>query len=312
MKISSHAFGSLADGREVTLWKLESDGGLVAEVLDYGVTIRRILVPDKNGALTNVVLGYDSISDYESHNAFFGATVGRFANRIKGASFVLNGETYHLAANNGPNHIHGGPNGFHRKLWQAEPRTDGVVFSCLSPDGEEGYPGNLQVFIKISWQGSRLTIHYTARTDKDTVLNLTNHSYFNLDGGTVEAQELRIEADGYTPVGDSLIPTGEILPVEGTPYDFRSSRPIGCYGYDTNFVLSGGAVAKSSKSGITMIMDTTEPGVQLYTPGDPPRAFCLETQHFPDCIHNPQWPSCILRAGETFESETGYRFEVNP
>ena len=340
MKITNRRFGTLSTGEAVTLWRMESEGGLVAEVLDYGVTIRSLQVPDKNGRLTDVVLGYDSLTAYETHNAFFGATVGRFANRIKDARFELNGKTYRLAANNGANHIHGGPTGFHRRIFQAESQKDGVLFSYLSKDGEEGYPGNLLVTVKVSWQGNRLTLHYTARCDMDTVLNMTNHSYFNLDGqGDVGKQILMIASDGYTPTDENLIPTGEIQSVEGTAVDFRQPKPIGrdlekkeactlmgkCY--DTNLVLNGenpAAVAVSARSGIVMTMDTTEPGVQLYTPGPmdamPTKngtvygerpAFCLETQHFPDSMHHPQWPTCVLQSGKLFESETGYTFTIS-
>ncbi len=338
MTISNRPFGALADGTPVSCWTLTSETGLVAEVLDYGVTIRSVVVPDKNGRPTDVVLGYDTVEEYVAQDAYLGATVGRFANRIREGRFQLNGESYCLCINNGPNHLHGGLRGFDRYVWQSRQEEAGVVFTRLSPDGEEGYPGNLQLQVTIGWIGNALTITYDAQTDRDTILNLTNHSYFNLNGagsGRIEGHSLQLNADRYTVCDENCTPTGELAPVEGTAMDFRSPKPIGrdverdepCVrpylGYDSNFVLSGHpvAVAVGDVSGITLVADTDQPGVQLYTanyltdrPGKQGQrygfrsGFCLETQHFPDAINHPQWPSCILRPGERFHSTTSYAF----
>ena len=336
MQILKHPFGTLADGAAVTSWTLVSEEGLRAEILDYGVTIRSLIVPDRDGNPVDVVLGYDTLEEYVRNSGYVGATIGRFANRIGGASFCLNGETYTLAANDGANHLHGGRKGFDKRIWAAEELKNAVRFSLTSPDGEEGYPGTLQVTVTVSWQGRSLELRYHAETDRDTILNLTNHSYFNLDGqGTVYDQLLQLGADHFTLGGEGCLPTGEIVPVAGTAMDFRTERRIGdavdseepCVkrsgGYDSNFVLSRSpaAVARSEKTGITLTITTDQPGIQFYSSNAlTPRtgkggaryglrsAFCLETQHFPDCIHHPDWPTCVLRAGESFDSFT--RFEL--
>ena len=339
MKITKHPFGTLADGTAVSCWTMENAHGLRAELLDYGATIRSVQVPDRAGRLIDVVLGYDDLAGYAGNPSFYGATIGRFGNRIGGAEFALNGKTYWLAKNNGENHLHGGLRGFDKYVWQGTEEPDGVCFTRVSPDGEEGYPGTLTVSVKFSWQGDGLMLHYTAQCDQDTILNLTNHSYFNLDGeGTVQEQLLCVNADAFTPNDAGCLPLGVIAPVAGTAMDFRTMKPIGrdadrdedCVrlsgGYDANFVLNAGApsaVAKSPKTGVVMTMTTDQPGVQLYTAnGMDARtgkrgqvyghrgAFCLETQHYPDCIHHPDWPSCILRAGEAFDSETVYAFSL--
>lgn len=338
MKIEKNAFGSLKDGTQVFCWILTNENGLKAEVLDYGVTIRAIVVPDKNGNPVDVVLGYDTLEEYVSDKCYLGTTIGRFANRIKGASFQLNGKTYDLFANDGKNHSHGGKRGFNSYVWESRQQGDSVVFSRVSPDGEEGYPGNLQISVTIGWKGNSLTITYDAKSDQDTVVNFTNHSYFNLNGagnGIVDGHLMQMNADRYTPNADDCVPTGEIRSVAGSAMDFREPKTIGkdayndepCVklfnGYDTNFVISGHPIATTvgDQTGITMVTDTDQPGVQLYTAnamrdtkGKDGKnysfrsAFCLETQHYPDCIHNPQWPTCILRAGEAFHSFTTYTF----
>ena len=338
MQIIKQPFGSLADGSAVTAWTLISDDGLRAEILDYGVTIRSLTVPDRDGTPVDVVLGYDTLEEYVQNRGYVGATIGRFANRIGGASFSLNGETYTLAANDGVNHLHGGEQGFDKRIWAAEETETGIRFSLTSPDGEEGYPGTLQVTVTVSWQGRGLELRYHAETDRDTILNLTNHSYFNLDGqGTVYDQLLQLGADSFCMGGPGCLPTGELLPVAGTAMDFRTERRIGdavdsgepCVklsgGYDSNFVLSSSpaAVARSEKTGIVMTVTTDQPGVQFYSANFlTPRtgkggaqyglrsAFCLETQHYPDCIHHSDWPTCILRAGESFDSFTCFEFSV--
>lgn len=334
--ITKRPFGALEDGTAVSLWELTNERGLTAQVLDYGVTIRSVLVPDKRGKLVDVVLGYDTLKEYVRDGCYLGTTVGRCANRIKGASFELNGKTYPLYANNGENHLHGGKRGFNKYVWHGEQTGGAVTFSRLSPDGEEGYPGNLQVQVTIGWEGDSLTIRYEATTDQDTVVNLTNHSYFNLNGkGKINGHLLQVAADHYTLNGRDGIPTGEVVSVEGSAMDFRTPKTIGqdagkkepCVsffnGYDSNFIISGHpfATAVGDKTGITLIADTDQPGVQLYTANalGPRlgkkgrfygfrRGFCLETQNYPDAIHHPQWPSCILKAGETYRSVTTYTF----
>ena len=334
--ITKRPFGALEDGTAVSLWELTNERGLTAQVLDYGVTIRSVLVPDKRGKLVDVVLGYDTLKEYVRDGCYLGTTVGRCANRIKGASFELNGKTYPLYANNGENHLHGGKRGFNKYVWNGEQTGEAVTFFRLSPDGEEGYPGNLQVQVTIGWEGDSLTIRYEATTDQDTVVNLTNHSYFNLNGkGKINGHLLQVAADHYTLNGRDGIPTGEVVSVEGSAMDFRTPKTIGqdagkkepCVsffnGYDSNFIISGHpfATAVGDKTGITLIADTDQPGVQLYTANAlGPRlgkkgsfygfrsGFCLETQNYPDAIHHPQWPSCILKAGETYRSVTTYTF----
>lgn len=334
--ITKRPFGTLEDGTAVSLWELTNERGLTAQVLDYGVTIRSVLVPDKRGKLVDVVLGYDTLKEYVRDGCYLGTTVGRCANRIKGASFELNGKTYPLYANNGENHLHGGKRGFNKYVWHGEQTGEAVTFSRLSPDGEEGYPGNLQVQVTMGWEGDSLTIRYEATTDQDTVVNLTNHSYFNLNGkGKINGHLLQVAADHYTLNGRDGIPTGEVVSVEGSAMDFRTPKTIGqdagkkepCVsffnGYDSNFIISGHpfATAVGDKTGITLIADTDQPGVQLYTANAlGPRlgkkgsfygfrsGFCLETQNYPDAIHHPQWPSCILKAGETYRSVTTYTF----
>lgn len=338
MSISKRSFDTLQDGTQVTSWLLTSEKGLQAEVLDYGVTIRSIIVPDQNGQPVDVVLGYDTLEEYVSDTEYLGATVGRFANRIKNASFELNGKTYSLFANDGSNHLHGGKRGFNKYVWESRQEGDAVIFCRTSPDGEEGYPGNLNVQVTIGWEANSLVIRYAAETDQDTVINLTNHSYFNLNGagnGNIEQHTMQINAPWYTPSTPDCVPTGEVIAVNDSAMDFRTVKTIGrdmgndepCVkwfkGYDTNLILDGhpAATAVGNQSGITMVTDTDQPGIQLYTAnelGDVKgktgktygfhSAFCLETQHYPDCIHHPQWPTCILRAGETFHSFTSYTF----
>ena len=338
MTISRRPFGTLPDGRVITAWTLTNEKGLQAEILDYGAIIRKIIVPDQKGEPVDVVLGYDTLEEYVADDCYLGATVGRCANRIKGAAFQLNGKHYGLHANNGANHLHGGINGFHKCVWSGQQVEDKVVFSRVSPDGEEGYPGHLSVSVTFGWQGDCLTIQYDAQSDQDTVVNLTNHSYFNLNGagnGDINLHLLEVKADRYTLNAADGIPTGEIVSVEGSAMDFRTPKPIGrdaqldepCVrffkGYDSNFVLSGHPIATAvgDKTGITLVVDTDQPGVQLYTANALTdrkgkngkdygfrSAFCLETQHFPDSIHHPQWPTCILRAGERLRSVTTFTF----
>ncbi len=340
MEISKRYFGTMADGTAVYCWRIANDAGLAAELLDYGATIRSIVVPDKNGMLTDVVLGYDTLEEYVQNGGCFGGTVGRFANRIGGACFELNGKTYQLFANNGANHLHGGRQGFHKRVWQAKEAEDGVVFEILSPDGDEGYPGALRLQVKFSWKGNGLELRYRAVSDQDTIVNFTNHVYFNLDDSPdVQKQLLRIDADAFTINDAHCLPTGEIVSVEGTAMDFRKEKPIGqdadrdeaCVkhsgGYDANFILNAAGAsmhARSLKSGICLNVSTDQPGVQLYTANGMKErrckngriyghrgGFCLETQHYPDCIHHPEWPSCILGKDEVFESKTEFTFSLD-
>ncbi|MEW6159698.1 MAG: aldose epimerase family protein [Verrucomicrobiota bacterium] len=345
MTIHQSEFGRLPDGQSVQLFTLSNSAGVVARITNYGAILTELHTPDRSARSVNVVLGFDNLDPYLRGHPYFGATTGRVANRIAKGRFTLNGQEYVLAINNGPNHLHGGLKGFDKVLWDAKalPATEtaaAVQFSYLSPDGEEGYPGNLAVEVKYTLtEQNALRIDYAATTDKATLINLTNHSYFNLAGaGDVLGHEVLLAADRYTPVDDSLIPTGEIASVEGTPLDFRAPVALGAHinllkpnpgGYDHNFVLNsgGGALAfcarvREPKTGRLMEVWTTEPGVQLYTGNfldgslvgisgvryAQHTGFCLETQHFPDAIHHPHFPSTILRPGEPFRSSTEFRF----
>ena len=339
MSVTKRYFGTTADGREVTAYLITAKNGMQAELLDYGATIRTLLVPDKNGKLVDVVLGYDTIEDYEKNDGYLGATIGRVGNRIREGKFTLGGKEYSLAINNGPNHLHGGLKGFDKYVWDAKPMDDKVKFSMVSPDGNEGYPGTLKVSVTLGFEGDGFALVYEATTDKDTPLNLTNHSYFNLNGGGSNSTHLlTLDADSFTINDENCLPTGEIVSVEGTAMDFRTEHAIGeridsaepCValsgGYDSNYVLNSADFARvrSSESGIVMKVATTEPGVQLYSGNfttkrvgkggsviDRRYAICLETQHFPDSINHPEWPSAVLSAGETYNSKTVYTFSVD-
>lgn len=340
MSVSTFSFGSLQTGEPVIAYRLENACGASVTLLDYGATVQALLVPNAHGGFTDVVLGYDSAAEYQENNGHFGAAIGRHGNRIGGAAFSLNGKEYRLAANNGRNHLHGGTRGFDKYLWQAVCGEDFVRFSRLSPDGEENYPGNLSVSVTYYLtEANALRIVYDADTDADTIVNLTNHSYFNLDGGGSAMDTLlMINADRFTELGEGTLPTGRILPVEGTPFDFRRFKSIGRDlgktdeqlslggGYDHNFVLSGlhAACAKSARSGIQMDVYTDMPGVQLYSAnGLSPRkgkggaalaqrfAFCLETQLFPNAMNCYAFPSPILRPAQHLHSETDYAFSLS-
>ena len=337
-------FGKLPDGSAVHLYTMRSAHGMVVKVTNYGLIITEILVPDETGKAGDVVLGFDNFDRYLKGHPFFGAIAGRYANRIANAKFSLDGKEYTLAANNGKNHLHGGKVGFDKKLWAAKVLDGGenaVEFTYTSKDGEEGYPGNLTLTVRYTLtDDNTLRIDYSATTDKKTVINVTNHSYFNLAGsGTVLYHDLEIEADQYTPVDSELIPTGEIATVKGTPLDFTTPHKIGerieqtgLGGYDHNFVLRGGitnkprlaARALDPKSGRVMEVFTTEPGVQLYTAigldgsivgvggvhYPKSGAFCLETQHFPDSPNKPNFPSVVLEPGKKFHSATAFKFST--
>lgn len=339
--IEKNKFGTLPNGTAVDLYTLTNRNGLVAKITNYGTIITELHVPDRRGRLGDVVLGFDNLGQYLQKHPYFGASVGRVANRIAKGRFTLDGKTYQLAINNGPNHLHGGLVGFDKKVWKAEPQADAAVkFSYTSPDGEEAYPGTLQVTVFMSLTDeNELRIDYTATADQATPVNLTNHSYFNLLGqGPILEHELLLAADYYTPVDAGLIPTGEIKTVKGTPLDFTTPRPIGSRikqvgneetGYDHNFVLNGGGKAltlaarvSEPLSGRVLEVHTTQPGVQLYTANyldgtlkgkngisyGRQTAFCLETQHYPDSVNHPNFPSTILRPGQTYRQTTVHKF----
>lgn len=339
-------FGVLPDGRTVEQYTL-SAGRLSCDILTYGGAIRALRVPDRIGKAVDVLLGFDTLEDYRRQDKYIGALVGRYANRIGGARFCLEGAEYPLAANDGANHLHGGALGFDKQLWTAEETGgDTLTLSLLSPDGQEGYPGNLRVRVTYTLTEEALRLHYQAETDKTTVCNLTNHAYFNLSGhdsGPVTEQTIRILADAYTPADSASIPTGAVESVAGTPMDLRRFVPIGAEidcdfpqlrqagGYDHNWVLGEGgesprlfAAAVSPAAGIVMEALTTLPGVQFYTgnflegcpagKGGAPYGnrwgFCLETQFFPDSPNKPGFPSCVLRPGEVWDHTTIYRFRT--
>jgi len=333
-RIEENHFGRMPDGSPVMQFTLRNAKGIAAKFISYGATLTELQAPDGNGALSNVVLGATTLEPYlKGFNA--AAVIGRVANRIAKARFTLDGVEYTLAANNGPNHIHGGHVGFAKVVWQAKalpvgPRDAAVQFTYLSKDGEEGYPGNLTVKVTYTLtDDNELRIDYEATTDKATPVNLTNHAYFNLAGsGDVLEHELWLAADRYTPADEQLIPTGEIARVKGTPLDFTTPTRIGARieqlkpnpnGYDHNFVIRDGggkslvvaARVTEPKSGRVMEVRTTEPGVQLYTGNHLQHgALCLETQHYPDSVNKPNFPSTILRPGKTFKSTTVFAFST--
>ncbi|MDD8009502.1 MAG: galactose mutarotase [Acidobacteriota bacterium] len=344
MSVGKTVFGTLPDGSAVDLYTLADGKGLTVRLMTYGATLVSLEWPDRDGALADCVLGYDTLDGYLKASPYFGATVGRYGNRIARGRFALDGNTYTLAANNGQNHLHGGVRGFDKILWKGEPVQDssgvGVRFTTLSPDGDEGYPGNLDVSVTyVLTAGGELIITYVAKTDKPTVINLTHHGYFNLTGGRrdVLGHELELAADRYTPVDAELIPTGLLAPVENTPMDFRTSVSIGSRiaavpgGYDHNYVLNSGGKTLASaarvfepESGRVMEIRTVEPGLQFYSgnfldgsiAGKAGRVygkhwgFCLETQHFPDSPNRPEFPSTVLRPGETYRTMTVFKFSA--
>ncbi len=333
------SFGRTAQGQPVHSFSLENRKGTRAVMIDYGAALQSLVFRDCRGEPTDLVQGFDSVEGYENQDAYIGATVGRMANRIGGSAFSLGGREYKLFSNDGENHLHGGKKGFDKYVWQADTGEDFVRFSRLSPDGEEGYPGNLRVSVTYTLSDSdELHIAYEALSDTDTVVSLTNHSYFNLNGGgSVLDQQLMVNAQSFLELGPGLIPTGRALPVEDTPFDFRTMKPIGQDieaedvqlrlggGYDHNFILSGplAAQAYSESSGICLQCFTQLPGMQLYTANflgqfsgkggrtmGPRQAFCLETQLFPDAMNHYGFPSPLLRAGEKLSYETVYKLSL--
>ena len=342
MAITREHFGFAKSGEAVSLFTLTNAQGAAARVLSYGCVLQSLSVPAREG-LRDVCLGFDSLEEYESKGGCFGAVCGRYANRIRAGRFSLNGREYFVSLNaGGRHHIHGGVRGFHKQVWQAEAEGTVLRLRRRSPDGEEGYPGNLDVTVEYELDDANaLHIRYRVGTDADTVLNLTNHSYFNLNGhgsGPVMDHTLRLAASAITAVDESGMPDGTLLPVEGTPFDFRGAKPLGRdidsghpqlllgRGYDHNFVLDGRGQRtigelRAGDGSLTMTVDTDQPGVQLYTANNLSglegkggavygrrSAVCLETQHYPNSPEHAHFPSTVLRRGEVFTSETIYRF----
>ncbi|MGH9326136.1 MAG: aldose epimerase family protein [Terriglobia bacterium] len=351
-EVKMTSFGEMPDGQSVHLFTLTNGTGMKAGIITYGARIAFIDVPDRDGKMADVVLGFDNLQGYLGKDPYFGATIGRFANRIADGRFTLDGVTHQLPINNGPNSLHGGIKGFDKQVWKAREVFGGppaVELTYLSKDGEEGYPGDLHVKVVYTLENDNgLRIEYTATTDKDTVINLTNHSYFNLSGqgsGSILDEEIMINADRFTPINKNMIPTGEIRSVAGTPFDFRHLTRIGAridednpqlkfaHGYDDNFILNRedkemtlAARAVDSASGRVLEVSTTEPGVQFYTGNfldgsirgkggkvyGYRSAFTLETQHYPDSPNHPNFPSTELKPGELFQQTTVFKFSTVP
>ncbi len=346
--LNENNFKTTHNGKQTGLYTLKNKNGLVAQITNYGAIIASIIVPDKNGQMADIVQGYDSINEYINGNGpYMGAIVGRVANRIDKGEFFLNGKKYSLAANNGPNHLHGGKTGFDKVVWDVKKITpSSVELEYVSADGEEGYPGTVKVTVVYTLTDqNELRLDYHAVTDKTTIVNLASHSYFNLAGegsGDILSHDLQINARFYTPADDTSIPSGEILSVNGTPMDFTTPKKIGKdinvdfeqlrfgHGYDHNWVLDHpaqtlglAAIAHDPKSGRVMEVYTTQPGVQLYTanwvenePGKGGKkyqkrwAFCLETQHLPNSVNIPHFPSVILNPGEEYKQSCVHRFTI--
>ena len=339
MKITRHSFGTTARGEAVTAFELTNAAGAKAVILDYGATVQSLVVPDSTGAFVDVALGYESVAEYENNGGYLGATIGRVGNRIAGARFSIGGREYTLFDNDGGNTLHGGARGFDKYVWGAEELPDKLVFSRVSADGEEGFPGNLSVWVSFELSDkNELHITYDADTDAATPVSLTNHTYFNLNGGgDILTHSLRLASEYFCEGAPDCLPTGRLLPVGGTAFDFRSGRVLGealaCPdeqtalfgGFDHNMVLSGSHAAELSSpdTGIVMDVYTTLPGMQLYTANSLSErtgkrgttmsshgAVCLETQVFPDGMNHYGFPSPILHPGEHLHTETVYAFSV--
>jgi aldose 1-epimerase len=342
-QVTKQPFGKTPDGTSVDVYTLK-DGALEARIITYGGIVISLKVPDKSGKSADVVLGYDSLDGYLAKSPYFGAIIGRYGNRIAGGKFTLDGKTYSIPPNDGPNALHGGPRGFDKVVWKAKQIPHGIELSHVSPDGDQGFPGTLSAVVRYTLDGKDLKIEYSATTDKNTVLNLTNHSYFNLAGqgnGDILKHEVKLNAGRFTPVNDVLIPTGELATVQGTPFDFRKSTAVGARinddneqlrrgkGYDHNWVLDsgGGKLAEAAEvyeptTGRVMQVWTDQPGVQFYTGNfldgtitgkdgkvyEQRSALCLETQHFPDSPNHPNFPSTELKPGQKYHTVTIYRF----
>lgn len=345
MGIVKEKFGTLKTGEEIYLYTLKNKNGIEAKLTNFGAGLVNLFVPDKDGKMEDVVLGYDNLEDYVSNPSFFGVTIGPNANRIGGAAFTLNGREYHLPVNDGPNNLHSDMNdGYQKRAWTTEEGENSVTFAIEGKDGEMGFPGNKKIKLTFTLtDNNELKLKYYATSDADTLINLTNHSYFNLaghDSGSIEGHLLCLHASNYTPVLPGAIPTGEIAPVAGTPLDFTKKKPIGeeigadyeqlklVQGYDHNFVLDGAdgtmrevAEAQDPKSGRRMKVFTTLPGMQFYAGNciaqqtgkggvhyGPRTGFCLETHFFPDNIHHPEFQQAVFGGDKVYESETIYAF----
>jgi aldose 1-epimerase len=347
-EVTKASFGTTKDGKSVELYTLK-DADLEVKIMTFGARIQSVVTPDKNGQKADVVLGHPDIAGYEADKStYFGAVVGRYGNRIAKGQFTIAGKSYQVPVNNNGQSLHGGTDGFDQRVWTAKVIPNGVEMTLVSPDGDQGYPGTLTAHVRYTLQGHDLHLDYSATTDKPTVTNLTNHSYFNLAGegnGTILNQQITINADRYTPVDSVLIPTGNLPAVAGTPFDFRTPHAIGeridatndqlkiAGGYDHNWVLNGanGTLKVAAKvvdptSGRTLTVSTTQPGVQFYTgnflvdgaiTGTSGKkyarrgAFCLETQHFPDSPNHPAFPTTLLKPGETLHTTTVFSFGVS-
>jgi aldose 1-epimerase len=347
-KVTKSEFGSTPDGTKVEIYTLE-EGALKARIMTYGARLVSLEVPDRSGKTGDIVLGYDSLAGYTADpKSYFGSIVGRYGNRIAHASFTLDGKVYHLPANDGTNTLHGGIKGFDKLVWQGHEIPNGVELTLVSKDGDQGFPGTLTARVRYTLGEHALKIEYFATTDKDTVLNLTNHSYFNLAGeghGDILNHQVMIPADRYTPVDASLIPTGELAPVAGTPLDFHHPTAIGARiddnfeqmrlagGYDHNYVLNGkmGVMQEAARvveptTGRILTVETTQPGLQFYSGNfldgtlkgkhghvyNKHAGFCLETQHFPDSPNHPKFPTTELKPGQTYHSVTTFGFSTAP
>ncbi len=344
-QVTKRPFGKTPDGTAVDLYVLKS-GGLEAHIITYGGIVQTLKVPDKSGKSADVALGFDSLDGYLHNTPYLGAIIGRYGNRIAGGKFTLDGKTYQIPRNNGTNALHGGTTGFDKAVWKAKEIPHGVELTHVSPDGDQGFPGTLTTVVRYTLVGKDLKIEYSATTDKDTVLNLTNHTYFNLAGqgsGDILQNLVKINASRYTPVDANLIPTGELAPVGGTPFDFRKPTAVGArieadndqlkkgQGYDHNWVLdsSGGKLAAAAEvyepsTGRVLQVLTDQPGVQFYTgnfldgtiTGKDGKVYkrrfglCLETQHFPDSPNHPKFPSTELKPGQKYHTVTIYRFSA--
>jgi aldose 1-epimerase len=343
-KVTSQPFGNMPDGTPVEIYTL-SDGAFEARIATYGGIVVSLKAPDRNGKVADVVLGFDDVDGYVANfngasDAFFGAIIGRYGNRIAHGSFSLDGKKYSLPLNNGENSLHGGPHGFNNVVWKAKPIENGIELSYLSKDGEAGYPGDLSTVVRYTLVKGNLRIEYSATTDKNTVVNLTNHSYFNLAGqGDILNHQLTLHASRFTPVDSGLIPTGKLKSVESTPFDFRKATAVGArigandeqlhlgHGYDHNWVLDSGggklteaAELSDPSSGRVLKVLTDQPGIQFYSgnfldgsikgkggkPDELHAALCLETQHFPDSPNHPDFPTTELKAGEHYRTVTVY------
>jgi aldose 1-epimerase len=344
--VESSPFGTLPDGTRIEMFTLTNAHGAIARVITYGATLTELWMPDRAGKMGDVVLGFDNLQGYLGKHPWFGATVGRVANRIAKGKFTLDGKEYSLEINDPPNNLHSGSHDLSRVVWKAEPLHDrdssAVRFTYISPEGDEGFPGTLSISVTYRLtNNNELKVEYSATTDKATPVNMTNHSYFNLGGGNdILGEILYLAAENYTPVDSTLIPTGQILPVKGTPFDFTHPAAIGVQmagiegtpgGYDHNFVLGESGKLKLAArvvdptSGRHVEVWTTEPGVQFYSGNfldgtirgkrgvayGKHSALCLETQHYPDSVNRPTFPSVILRPGQTHKSETTYKFSVD-